>query len=188
MKKDLCSEVRAASANRMHSAALLRNWSKLGKSASISIHIGREPVHTKTLRVQRLHGCAGARRWRRQARGDVSRRDGCFFQQPERYAERYAITLLNRTIIAPNTTKYVSISGRIFTPLLTGCSSRFTSSLTASPAYPTSFCSPTIGGTLSFAGAFPATRGSAAKREPASFFATAISWASFLDWDSHSAT
>jgi hypothetical protein len=37
MKKDLCSEVRAASANRMHSAALLRNRSKLGKSASISI-------------------------------------------------------------------------------------------------------------------------------------------------------
>ena len=37
MKRDLCSEVRAASANRMHSAALLRNWSKLGKSASISI-------------------------------------------------------------------------------------------------------------------------------------------------------
>jgi hypothetical protein len=32
--------VRAASANRMHSAALLRNWSKLGKSASISIHMG----------------------------------------------------------------------------------------------------------------------------------------------------
>jgi hypothetical protein len=29
MKSDLCCEVRAASANRMHSAALLRNWSKL---------------------------------------------------------------------------------------------------------------------------------------------------------------
>jgi hypothetical protein len=42
MKKDLCSEVRAASANRMHSAALLRNWSKLGKSASISIHMGTD--------------------------------------------------------------------------------------------------------------------------------------------------
>ena len=40
MKKDLCSEVRAASANRMHSAALLRNWSKLGKFASISIYMG----------------------------------------------------------------------------------------------------------------------------------------------------
>ena len=39
MKKDLCSEVRAASANRMHSAALLRNWFKLGKFASISIYI-----------------------------------------------------------------------------------------------------------------------------------------------------
>jgi hypothetical protein len=38
---------------------------------------GREPVRTKTLRVQRLHGCTvHARRWRRQARGDVSRRDG----------------------------------------------------------------------------------------------------------------
>ncbi len=36
MKSDLCCEVRAASANRMHSAALLRNWSKLGKSAFIS--------------------------------------------------------------------------------------------------------------------------------------------------------
>jgi hypothetical protein len=42
MKKDLCSEVRAASANRMHSAALLRNWSKLGKSASISIHMATD--------------------------------------------------------------------------------------------------------------------------------------------------
>src|SRR5205814_8274774 len=31
MKKDLCAEVRASSANRMHSASLLRNWSKLGK-------------------------------------------------------------------------------------------------------------------------------------------------------------
>jgi hypothetical protein len=37
MKKDLCGEVRAASANRMHSAAFSRNWSKLGKGASISI-------------------------------------------------------------------------------------------------------------------------------------------------------
>jgi hypothetical protein len=36
MKKDLCAEVRASSANRMHSAAFLRNWSKLGKCASIS--------------------------------------------------------------------------------------------------------------------------------------------------------
>src|SRR3974377_2062934 len=42
MKRDLCCEVRAASANRMHSAALLRNWSKLGKSASIVIHMGNE--------------------------------------------------------------------------------------------------------------------------------------------------
>ena len=38
MKRDSCSEVRATSVNRMHSVALLRNWSKLGKSASISIH------------------------------------------------------------------------------------------------------------------------------------------------------
>jgi hypothetical protein len=37
MKKDLCGEVRAASANRMHSAAFSRNWSKLGKGASVSI-------------------------------------------------------------------------------------------------------------------------------------------------------
>jgi hypothetical protein len=44
MKKDLCPEVRAASANRMHSAALLRNWSKLGNSASISIDMGTEPA------------------------------------------------------------------------------------------------------------------------------------------------
>src|SRR5260221_11469420 len=36
MKKDLCAEVRASSANRMHSAAFLRNWSKLGECASIS--------------------------------------------------------------------------------------------------------------------------------------------------------
>jgi ethanolamine ammonia-lyase large subunit len=35
MKKDLCSEVRAASANRMHSATLLRNCAKLSKRASI---------------------------------------------------------------------------------------------------------------------------------------------------------
>jgi hypothetical protein len=37
MKKDLCGEVRAASANRMHSAAFARNCSKLGKGASMSI-------------------------------------------------------------------------------------------------------------------------------------------------------
>jgi hypothetical protein len=37
MKNDLCAGVRAASANRMHSAALLRNCSKLGRCASISI-------------------------------------------------------------------------------------------------------------------------------------------------------
>jgi hypothetical protein len=42
MKKDSCSEVRAASANRMHSAALLRNWTKLGKCASISVHMGTD--------------------------------------------------------------------------------------------------------------------------------------------------
>jgi hypothetical protein len=36
MKKDLCAEVRASSADRMHSAAFLRNWSKLGECASIS--------------------------------------------------------------------------------------------------------------------------------------------------------
>ena len=42
MKRDLCCEVRAASANRMHSAALLRNRSKLGKSASISVHMGTD--------------------------------------------------------------------------------------------------------------------------------------------------
>jgi hypothetical protein len=40
MKSDLCCEVRAASANRMHSAALLRNWSKLGKSAPLSLCSG----------------------------------------------------------------------------------------------------------------------------------------------------
>jgi hypothetical protein len=40
MKKDLCSEVRAASANRMHSATLLRNCTKLSKRASISLHMG----------------------------------------------------------------------------------------------------------------------------------------------------
>jgi hypothetical protein len=42
MKSDLCCEVRAASAIRMHSAALLRNWSKLGKSAFISIDVGNQ--------------------------------------------------------------------------------------------------------------------------------------------------
>src|SRR5713226_8582302 len=42
IKNDLCSEVRAASANRMHSAALLRNWTKLSKCASISVHMGTD--------------------------------------------------------------------------------------------------------------------------------------------------
>src|SRR5882757_124394 len=42
MKSDFCREVRAASANRMHSAALLRSWSKLGKCASISVHMGTD--------------------------------------------------------------------------------------------------------------------------------------------------
>jgi hypothetical protein len=42
MKRDFCREVRAASANRMHSAALLRSWSKLGKCASISVHMGTD--------------------------------------------------------------------------------------------------------------------------------------------------
>ena len=42
MKNDLCSDVRAAPANRMHSAALLRNWTKLGKCASISVHMGTD--------------------------------------------------------------------------------------------------------------------------------------------------
>jgi hypothetical protein len=40
MKRDLCSEVRAASANRMQSAALLRNWTKMSKCASISVDMG----------------------------------------------------------------------------------------------------------------------------------------------------
>jgi hypothetical protein len=34
--KDLCAELRASSANRMRSAAFLRNWSKLGERAAIS--------------------------------------------------------------------------------------------------------------------------------------------------------
>jgi hypothetical protein len=45
MKSDLCCEVRAASANRMHSAALRRNWSKLGKSGFICIDMGTERAH-----------------------------------------------------------------------------------------------------------------------------------------------
>jgi len=45
MKSDLCCEVRAASANRMHSAALQRNWSKLGKSGFICIDMGTERAH-----------------------------------------------------------------------------------------------------------------------------------------------
>jgi hypothetical protein len=40
MKRDLCSDVRAASANRMQSAALLRNWSKMSKCASMSLDMG----------------------------------------------------------------------------------------------------------------------------------------------------
>ena len=40
MKRDLCSEERAASANRMQSAALLRNWAKMSKCASISVNMG----------------------------------------------------------------------------------------------------------------------------------------------------
>ncbi len=42
IKNDLCSEVRADSANRMHSAALSRNWTKLSKCASISVHMGTD--------------------------------------------------------------------------------------------------------------------------------------------------
>jgi hypothetical protein len=42
MKNDLCSEVRAASANRMHSATLLRNCTKLSKRASISLYMGAD--------------------------------------------------------------------------------------------------------------------------------------------------
>jgi hypothetical protein len=42
IKNDLCPELRADSANRMHSAALLRNWTKLGRCASISIHMGTD--------------------------------------------------------------------------------------------------------------------------------------------------
>src|SRR5712691_13461348 len=42
IKNDLCTELRAASANRMHSAALLRNWTKLSKCASISVHMGTD--------------------------------------------------------------------------------------------------------------------------------------------------
>jgi hypothetical protein len=45
MKRDLCSEVWAASANQMHSAALLRDWSKLGTSASICIDVGTDRVN-----------------------------------------------------------------------------------------------------------------------------------------------
>jgi len=53
MKSDLCCEVRAASANRMHSAALLRNWSKLGKSAFISIDMGTERAHRQRFVISR---------------------------------------------------------------------------------------------------------------------------------------
>jgi hypothetical protein len=53
MKRDLCTEVRAASANRMHSAALLRNWSKLGKSASISIDMGTDRAHRQRFVISR---------------------------------------------------------------------------------------------------------------------------------------
>ena len=54
MKKDLCFEVRAASANRMHSAALLRNWSKLGKFTSISIHMGTDRAYRQKVVISRL--------------------------------------------------------------------------------------------------------------------------------------
>jgi hypothetical protein len=53
MKSDLCCEVRAASANRMHSAALLRNWSKLGKSASIPLEMGTERAHRQRFVISR---------------------------------------------------------------------------------------------------------------------------------------
>ena len=65
MKKDLCFEVRAASANRMHSAALLRNWPKLGKFAPISMHMGTDRAFCqKKLR----HGTplANGDRWERE--------------------------------------------------------------------------------------------------------------------------
>ena len=40
MKRDLCADVRAASANRMQSAALLRNRPKMSKCASMSLDMG----------------------------------------------------------------------------------------------------------------------------------------------------
>jgi len=40
MKSDLCADVRAASANRMQSAALQRNWPKMSKCASMSLDMG----------------------------------------------------------------------------------------------------------------------------------------------------
>ena len=40
MKRDLWSDVRAASAKRMQSAALLRNWPKMSKCTSMSLDMG----------------------------------------------------------------------------------------------------------------------------------------------------
>ena len=45
MKSDLRADVRASSASRMHSAALLRNWSRLGESASICADMGTDRAH-----------------------------------------------------------------------------------------------------------------------------------------------
>ena len=53
MKRDSCSEVRAASVNRMHSAALLRNSSKLGKSTSISMHMATDRAHRQRVVISR---------------------------------------------------------------------------------------------------------------------------------------
>jgi hypothetical protein len=36
MKMDLCADVRAASANRMQSAALVRNWTNVSKRGGLT--------------------------------------------------------------------------------------------------------------------------------------------------------
>ena len=49
MKMDLCADVRAASANRMQSAALVRNWTNVSKRVSIPCIWGLTELFARTM-------------------------------------------------------------------------------------------------------------------------------------------
>jgi hypothetical protein len=49
MKMDFCADVRAASANRMQSAALVRNWANVSKRVSILCIWGLTELFARTM-------------------------------------------------------------------------------------------------------------------------------------------